>query len=76
MLEKVKKVMSVVFEIEDDQINELTSPDSVANWDSLRHINLVTSLEEEFDTRFTDEQISEMLNVKLIIQILKENLEG
>ena len=35
-------------------------------------MNMVLSLEEEFNVQFGEEQILEMLNVGLIIEILKE----
>jgi acyl carrier protein len=73
MENKVKEIMASIFEVDKDVINEASSPDTIEGWDSLRHMNLVTSLEEEFSIRFTDEQIGDMLNFKLVIHILKEN---
>jgi acyl carrier protein len=75
MLEKIKNIMSAVFEVPVERINEMSSPDTIENWDSLRHINLVTSIEEEFNVRFTDEQIGEMLNLKLVMETLKETVK-
>lgn len=73
MDEKVKQLMAALFEIPAEQITPESSPDTIENWDSLNHMNLVTSLEEEFNIRFTDEQIGEMLNFQLVLTILKEN---
>ncbi len=73
MENKVKGIMSTVFEVAIEEINENSSSATIANWDSLKHILLVSSLEEEYEIRFTDEQIGDMLNFKLIIHILKEN---
>jgi acyl carrier protein len=44
----------------------------VEQWDSLRHMNLVVALEEEFRVRFTDQQIDELLSLRLILLTLKE----
>ena len=71
MEEKVKEIMSIVFNISENDIGELTSPDTVEGWDSLRHMSLVQALEEEFEVQFTDEQIPEMLSYTLILDILK-----
>jgi len=65
--ERVFKVVSQILEVPMEDINEDSSPDSIENWDSLRHMNLILGLEEEFGIEFTDEQIVEMLNVGLII---------
>ena len=70
---KLKEIMSQVFNVPEDSIDSLSSPDTIESWDSLKHMNLVTALEEEFNIRLTYEQISEMLNFSLIIEVLKEN---
>lgn len=69
--DRIKDVMSAVFEIPADRINDESSPDSVESWDSLKHMNLVVSLEEEFETEFTDDEILEMMNFKLIKEIIR-----
>ena len=55
-----------------EQLNEDSSPDTVENWDSLKHMNLILALEEEFNITFSDEEIVEMLSVKIIVKTLKE----
>jgi acyl carrier protein len=39
-------------------------------------LNLITSLEEEFDIVFTEEQIIEMLNLPLVIEITTEAVKS
>jgi acyl carrier protein len=70
---KIREIMAQVFNVPEASINSLSSPDTIESWDSLKHMNLVTALEEEFNVRLTYEQISEMLNFSLIIEVLKEN---
>lgn len=72
MKDRIKKILSIVFEIDESQISDLSSPENVENWDSLGHLNLIVALEDEFEVKFTDDEISEMLNFKLIEVILKE----
>jgi|TARA_B100001964_G_C14187546_1_gene579399 acyl carrier protein len=55
MESRIKKVMSNVLNIDIALINNNTSPDNVENWDSLKHMNLIIALEEEFEFEF-DEQ--------------------
>ena len=76
MEEKIKKIMANVFLIEESQIEKYASPAEIIQWDSIGHLNLITSLEEEFDIVFTDEQIIEMLNLPLVIEITKEALKN
>ena len=74
MKTKIKNIMASVFEVSVDDINDESSPDTIENWDSLRHMNLITVLEEEFNIRLNDEQITEMMNFSLIIYIVNESL--
>ena len=69
---KLKNVFSVVFELDPNFINENSSPDNIDNWDSLKHMVLISALEEEFDIQFSDQEMLELLNYKLIKHILTE----
>ncbi|MGE0267278.1 MAG: acyl carrier protein [Candidatus Omnitrophota bacterium] len=72
MKEKVFKIVSQVMGVPAEEINEDSSPDTISQWDSLQHMNLVLALEEEFKIQFTGEQTVSMLNVKLILLTLEE----
>ena len=63
--------MSAVFDIPVDQIKDNSSADTIESWDSLKHMNLVVALEEEFEIEFKDDEIIEMMNYPLIIEVLK-----
>jgi acyl carrier protein len=76
MYNKIKEIMAAIFKISADEIDENTSPDTVEKWDSLQHINLVSSLEEEFNIRFNDEEIVEMMNFGLIVFIIKQKINS
>ena len=70
--DRTKKVMSAVFEIPVEEVNNDSSPDTIESWDSLKKMNMVVAFEEEFSIQFSDVEIVEMLNMKLIATILKE----
>ena len=74
MKERILNIISIVFDISISIINENSSPENIENWDSIGNLNLIVSLEDEFDIKFTDEEISEMLNFKLIEEILVQKL--
>ena len=67
---RVKKVMSDVFNIDVSLINNESSPDNIENWDSLKHMNLIVALEEEFEIEFDGEEIVDSMNFALILNIL------
>jgi acyl carrier protein len=74
MENKIKNVMSSVFDVNVNEILEDTNPDSLDNWDSMAHMNLIVGLEEEFNILFDEDEITEMLNFKLICLIISEKI--
>jgi len=68
--ECIKKIMSVVFEIPEEQIKDDSSLDTIESWDSLKHMNLIIALEEELEVEFTDNEIFEMMDYKSIESII------
>jgi len=74
MENRIKNAMAAVFEISKKKISDDSSPDTIKSWDSLKHMNLVVSLEEEFKIQLTDEEIVEMINYQLIKLIIKEKM--
>jgi acyl carrier protein len=69
---KILEVMSSVFEVELSTLNEDSSIDSIENWDSIRHLNLILALEEEFNITIPDEEVGDLVNYKLIELIVNE----
>jgi acyl carrier protein len=74
MDDKIKNIMAVVFEIPVELINDESSPDTIESWDSIKQMYLVTVIEEEFELEFSDDEIVEMMNMKLIKQIIDDKL--
>ena len=71
--ERLKKILSDLFAIDVKSIDDSTSVDTVEKWDSLKHLELVLALEQEFNIAFTEEQTVEILNYPLIKVVLEEN---
>ena len=70
---KLKQVIANCFSIPVDSINDDTSVDTVEEWDSLKHLGLVITLEQEFGVSFTVDQTIEILNYQLIKIVLAEH---
>ena len=70
---RLKKVISRCLKIDESEINENTSVDTVPLWDSLKHLELVLTLEGEFNVSFTSDQTIEILNYPLIKIVLSEH---
>jgi acyl carrier protein len=64
--QRIIKVMGEVFGIDQAGIGEDASPGTIEQWDSLKHMNLIVALEEEFEVRLPDDSIYEMIDYKLV----------
>jgi acyl carrier protein len=72
---KIFKVMSNVLEIEFQHLDENSSTDNIENWDSIRHLNLILALEEEFEIMIPDDEVGNLVNFKLIEIIVNEQIK-
>lgn len=72
MQNKVLKVIAAILCVDKNQLTPDTSPDNLPEWTSIKHMNLVMALEQEFNIQFTQKDIIEMLNIALILTIIEE----
>jgi acyl carrier protein len=72
----LKDVMATVLSIAADTINDDTSMDTVEAWDSIKHMNLVLAIEEEFGISIPDEDAANITSYPLIRLVLNEQLKG
>jgi acyl carrier protein len=74
--EKILNAMSLVFEVPANEITEESSTDNVANWDSLRQLNLILALEDEFKISIPDEEVGNMVNYRIIFYVVSDALKN
>jgi acyl carrier protein len=72
----LRQVMATVLRIPVESINENTSMDDVESWDSLKHMNLVLALEDEFKVSIPDEDAANITSYQLIKVVLDELVAG
>lgn len=69
----LKRVLSAVLGVDPQTVGDALSVDTVPAWDSLRHMNLVLALEEQFNLSFTEAETVEILSYPLIKAVLTEH---
>lgn len=74
--ETLKQVMATLLNVDAAAISPDASMDTIASWDSLRHMNLVLALEEEFKVSIPDEDAGNITSYKLIKLVLEDLLKG
>ena len=63
-------IMEDIFQVDRSALSDNSAPGVIKEWDSLKHMLLMMALEEEFEFRFTDDEMTKCVNVKSILQIL------
>ncbi|MBZ0167628.1 MAG: hypothetical protein K8I00_12550 [Candidatus Omnitrophica bacterium] len=76
MKEDVFAILSAVMEIPLDSVSMESSKDTVENWDSLHQLNLVFALEDNFNIKFSDEDILQMSSIPQILTTLEKMMAG
>ena len=72
----LKSVFQKVFEENNITITREMTADDVENWDSLRHIQLISEVERAFGVKFKLREVMSMKNVGDLIDLIhaKQNL--
>lgn len=55
--QKYNEVFKTVFEVTEDKLDSSFNFKDVADWDSLRHMTLISELEDTFDVLFETDDI-------------------
>lgn len=69
------EVFQDVFDDEDITINDETVADDIDGWDSLMHITLIATVEDEFDIKFAMKDVVGMKNVGQMVDLILEQVD-
>ena len=75
MREQIVQLMASVFGVHTSEIEGGIVFGKFYKWDSLRHMNLIVALEEEFNIAFDEEEITDMLSLDLVVEIVKNKTQ-
>ena len=73
VLNKVKKILSDQFSVSDDKITEQTNILEDLGADSLDVVDILMSLEDEFEIEIPDEAIDKIKTVGQLVNYIKSN---
>jgi acyl carrier protein len=69
-MDKLNKILSEVFRLKEDELNDELTMDDIDNWDSLTHMDLITSIESGFEIQLTMDDIMNCKDIKTIRTIV------
>jgi acyl carrier protein len=74
LLPQVRNAFQSALNVDPLTINMETEPNDVPAWDSMGHVTLASSLEQEFGVSFDVDDLMEMENVGEICRIVRSKL--
>ena len=67
-------ILAEVLGLDPDAISSSIAMHNTSEWDSLRHINLISAIEQEFNTTFSVADIEAMTSLSEIMRRLDTNV--
>ena len=73
-MEIIRRIFRDVFDDEDLEVNDSTNSSDIEDWDSLEHISLVVSMENEFNLKFDLKEVNKLANVGEMVDLIASKL--
>ena len=70
IIQRLREVMGAVFGVETESIGPDTTSTTIAEWDSVRHLQLMLALEEEFGVEFEMDELASLRSVAQLVERL------
>ena len=67
---RLRKAFAKVFEVEEEEITDASSPETVVLWDSLRHLAMIMEIEAAFHVKLTMKEIRSMVTFARIKEVV------
>lgn len=72
--DQLKAVIAAMLDIDANSIDADTSTDTVPQWDSVRHMNLIIAVEESFKISIPDDEVATLTSYPIIKATVEEQL--
>jgi acyl carrier protein len=72
--DRLKGVVGAMLDIDPASVGPDTSTDTVDQWDSVRHMNLIIALEDAFGITIPDEEVASLTSYPIIRLVVEEQL--
>ncbi|MBE6759546.1 MAG: acyl carrier protein [Ruminococcaceae bacterium] len=73
VFEKIKKILADQFDVEEDSITTETNIQDDLGADSLDVVDLIMSLEDEFEFEVPDHEVENIKTVGALVQFVEDN---
>lgn len=74
MKAEVIDIVSNILNIKKSKITENSGINTIKQWDSLKHMQIISAIEEEYKIEFSEQELINSNNVKKLINLIKKNI--
>jgi len=74
MKEKIIGIIAKILEVNIDEVEIDTAIGDLPEWDSLHHLQIIATLEEEFGIKYAAEDLAELEDVSDLINLTEETV--
>lgn len=68
----LRSVMATILEVDEGEIGPDTSMDTLEKWDSIKHMDLILAVEEEFGVSVPDEEAADLTSYPLLRLVVRD----
>lgn len=72
--DRIKEIMSAVFNVSVDEINSSASPRTISSWNGKTHYKMVEALEKQFGVKFEENEVETLVSYKIIVATIEAYL--
>jgi acyl carrier protein len=76
IFDRIQAIASDLFGVPANKLQTSSSPETIENWDSIQHLNLVLALEERFGIQLSPEEIEQMKSLGDTATLVKSKLQS
>jgi acyl carrier protein len=76
VLPAVLNIMTQLFSLPPGSLTAESSMETVEQWDSLQHINVIVDIEQHFNITMSPEEVMQLHSVQAIVDLVELKLAG
>ena len=69
---EVRQIVADVLGLELEQVGPLATAEEIEQWDSLRHLDVIMTLEQRFGLRLGPEQMAELGSIPAVVAVVEQ----
>ena len=72
-LERVKQIISTLFNVDEASLTAASSAKDISAWDSMGQLMLILELEQQFDIQIPPERAEKLISIAQIVDFVEES---